>query len=68
MSVIEERVDSLLTSWWDMDDRSEESWESFREELIRMNNEIYERGYTEGYSFCKNEERLVETAASTLSE
>lgn len=64
MSVIEERVDSLLSSWWD----SGESWESFREELIRMNKEIYERGYTEGYSFCKNEERLVETAASTLSD
>ena len=64
MSVIEERVDSLLSSWWD----SGASWVSFREELIRMNKEIYERGYTEGYSFCKNEERLVETAASTLSD
>ena len=64
MKSYEERVSSLLSSWWD----SGESWESIREELVELTKEEYNRGYAAGYSFAKEETKKIAELVEVLSD
>ena len=64
MKSYEERVSSLLSSW----SESGESWESIREELVELTKEEYNRGYTAGYSFAKEESKKIAELVETLSD
>lgn len=63
----EERVSTLLVRWM-----GGENLETAVRELTLMarseSERSYEEGYTAGYAFCKNETKLVETAASSLGK
>ena len=64
MKSYEEKVTSLLASWWN----SGENWESIREELVELTKEEYNKGYIAGYSFAKEESKKIAELVETLSD